>query len=63
MAADHFLESLSKDASNVQLEEFKLQDKVQIKLAAAKELAEVLVVEILELRGLKSCVRALPKSA
>ena len=63
LAAILVLESLAKDAVNVQLKEFKLQDKLQIKLIVAKKLVKVLEQEILEQRGLKSCVRALPKAA
>ena len=54
LAAILFLESLAKDAVNVQLKEFKLQDQLQIKLIVAKRLVKVLEQEILDKRGLET---------
>ena len=48
------LESLAKDAVNVQQKEFKLQDQLQIKVLVANRLVKVLEQEILEQLGLKT---------
>ena len=54
LAAILVLESLAKDAVNVQQKEFKLQDQLQIKLIVANRLVKVIEQEILQQRGLKT---------